>query len=107
MTVLSRHLNGMTHWIDTVLDRVCPWDQDREIVIGPSTEMLQSEALDHITGHVAEPVTFIVLAETGAGDHAQSRVARWCGVAVTALQADMDRSAGVERVQILVGVHGR
>ncbi len=98
--MLFRHLEGTTRRIDTILKRSCPRDQDREVEISASLpEVIQSATFEQIARHLSESITLLVVTEAGTGDQAQCRVAHRSGVAVAALQAEIDGPADAERVQ--------
>ena len=106
IAVLFRHLEGTTRRIDSLPERSCPRDHDREEEIGPSPKLIQSATFEQIAGHLSESITFVVVAEVAAGDQAHRRVCRRCGVAVAALQAEIGGPADAERAQIRVDVQG-
>src|SRR5262249_48663214 len=99
MALIFCHLEGTSRRIDSFPQWPLPGHQDREIEIGPpSPEVLQAAMLDQIAGHLCESIAFIVLAEAGASDETHGRVAKWRGIAVAALQTEIDRSADNKRV---------
>src|SRR5215510_9539993 len=106
VAVLFRQLEGTARRIDPFPQRSCPRNDNREDEIGPSPEVLQSVTFKQIAGHLCESVTFIVVAEPGAGDQARGGVIERREVAVAALQAEIGGPAVAERAQIIADVHG-
>src|SRR5215471_12659594 len=106
MSEILCHLEATTCGVDSLSQRPSPWDQDGEVEIGaPASEVVsQPAALDQAAGHLSESITRIVLAVARSGNHAHRRVAHGCSFAVTKFQAEVNRSADDERVQVRVSV---
>src|SRR5690242_3669374 len=67
---------------------------------------MQSATFEQIATHLSKSITFIVVAEAGAGDYAQCYVVARCAVAVAALQVEIGGAADAKRAQIKVAVQG-
>src|SRR5262249_57675875 len=68
--------------------------------------MIQSATFKQIAGHLSELITFIAMAEAGAGKKAHRRVVVRCELAIAALQVEIGGPAVAKRAQIIADVHG-
>jgi hypothetical protein len=71
VAVVLRQLEGTTRRFDALSQGSCPREHNRESEIGPTPTVIKSAALEQIAGHLSESITFFVVAEARARDHAQ------------------------------------
>src|SRR5258707_9372545 len=82
-------------------DMSCPReDLNRKVIIGPCLETLQSAFFDQIIAELAEAKPCLVVTEARAGDRAKPFKMGARTVAVAVLKAQIDCSAGDQRMQV-------
>src|SRR5579859_4846026 len=101
VAVLVRQLKGTIRRIDALPRWSPPRDQERKDLCSKARQVA---AFDQITSGLSESVTRVVVAEAGTADEPDRRIVRSCCVAVAALQAEIDHSAGRKRPQVFVSV---
>jgi len=76
--------------------------------IGPGLETRQSASFDQVIAELTEAIYGgPIVAEARAGDHGQPYIGAARSVAVAALEAEIDRSAGDQGKQVRIRIHCR
>jgi len=78
-----------------------------KVHIGHGLETRQSAPFDQITAEPTEPVCLLIGAEAGARDNAKESIGGARSVAVAALEAEIDRSAGDQGQQVRIRIQCR
>src|SRR5712675_2931621 len=98
-------LKGAAHQIAASPDMSRPGQNDiTKVHIGPGLETRQSASFDQVIAELTEAVCRLVVAEAGARDHAKVGLGSARSVAVAALEAEIDRSAGEQGTQVHIRI---
>src|SRR6202171_2712574 len=96
-------LERAAHQIAASPDMFRPGQNDiAKVHIDPGPETRQSASFDQVIAELTEAVCRLVVAEAGARDYAKVRIGDARSVAVAALEAEIDRSAGDQGKQIRI-----
>src|SRR5216683_719264 len=101
-------LERAAHQIPASPDMFRPGQNDiSKVHIGPGLEALQSASFDQVIAEPAEAVSGLVVAESRSGERAKQYIGEARTVAVAALEAEIDRSAGNQGKQIPIRIECR
>src|ERR1700676_2660960 len=75
-----------------------------KVHIDPGLETRQSASFNQVVAELTEAVCRLVVAEAGARDHAKVGIGSARSVAVAALEAEIDRSAGEQGTQVQIRI---
>src|SRR3984893_6903590 len=101
-------LERAVHQIPASPDMFRPGQNDiSKVHIGPGLEALPSASFDQVIAEPAEAVSGLVVAESRSGERAKQYVGEARTVAVAALEAEIDRSAGNQGKQIPIRIECR
>src|SRR3984893_2495599 len=79
-----------------------------KVHIGPGLETRQSASFDQVIAELTETIYYgLIVAEARAGDHGQPYIGDARSVAVAALEAEIDRSAGDQGKQVRIRIECR
>jgi hypothetical protein len=105
---LACYLQRVAQEIATCPDMSRPrQDKTSEAHIGPGLEPLQSVPFNQVIAEPAEAVCRLIVAKARTGDHAKPNASDTRSVAVAALDAEIDGSAGNQRKQVRICLYGR
>src|SRR6266403_825380 len=98
-------LERAAHQVLAIPDMLGPWQNDiSKVHVGPGLEALQSASFYQVIAEPAEAVSGLIVAESRSGERAKQYIGEARTVAIAALEAEIDRSAGNQGKQTPIRV---